>query len=709
MPEQEDLFGDIPSDGGKEAKKAAEKHMRELSDKIRHHNQLYYEKNAPEISDRKYDQLLKELEAFEEKYPELAEPGSPTKHVGGEASGKAQTESGEVVEAFETVEHQVPMLSISNTYSPDELRDFDNRIRRKLGTEDSIHYTVELKIDGVSATLMYRDGEIAYGATRGNGSEGDVITLNLLTLDDIPRKLKDLGENTAIEVRGEVYMQIHDFEKMNEKREEDNQDPFANPRNATAGSLKLLDSRIVAKRPLRFFAYAIGLVENIDLPQSHAELLNYLEHIGFHINPNRWTVRGIDPILEIIEEWEEKHDTLEYAVDGLVIKVDDRNLHDELGVTSKSPRWMVAYKFSAKQAETTIRDIKVQVGRTGAITPVAHLEPVFLDGSTVSRATLHNRDEIQRLGAHIGDHVIIEKAGDIIPKVVEVLKQKRNGTEEEFHFPDSCPACGSELVESEEEVAIRCENVACPAQIKNRIQHYASRNAMDIDGLGEKLIDQMVEAGILKTFSDLYKLDIETIVGLERMAKKSAENLLQAIEVSKQRPFAAFLYALGIRHIGSTTSRLIVENFHSIEALKQAETESLEAIDGIGATLAESVVAFFDQSENDEELQRLDDAGLPMEITDDERNALKSKQAAAQNSDNPIVGKTFVLTGALNSMKRSDAKKAIEQKGGKATSSVSKSTDYLVAGDDPGSKLDKARELEIEIIDEKTLMKMLRQ
>ncbi len=707
MAAQDDLFDDIPSDGGKKEKEAAEKRMRELADEIRHHNKLYYEENDPEISDREYDQLVKELEAFEEKYPELAEPDSPTKHVGGEASGKAQTDSGEVVEAFDTVEHEVPMLSISNTYSPDELRDFDNRVRRRLGREDKIDYTVELKIDGVSATLMYRDGEIDYGATRGNGSEGDVITLNLLTLDDIPRKLKDIEDDTALEVRGEVYMQLDDFEEMNEAREEDNKDPFANPRNATAGSLKLLDSRIVAKRPLRFFAYGVGLVENIDLPQSHADLLDFLGDTAFLINPNRWTTSGIEPILEIIEEWEEKHDTLDYAVDGLVIKVDDRDLHDQLGVTSKSPRWMVAYKFSAKQAETKINDIKVQVGRTGAATPVAHLEPVFLDGSTVSRATLHNRDEIERLDVHIGDHVIIEKAGDIIPKVVEVLKQKRNGTEETFHFPDTCPACGSDLVESEEEVAIRCENVACPAQVKNRIQHYASRDAMDIDGLGEKVIDQMVENDLVNTFSDLYKLDVETIAGLERMAKKSAENLVDAIEASKERPFSAFVYALGIRHIGSTTSRIIVENFHSIEDLKKADTESLEAIDGIGATLAESVVAFFDQTENDEELQRLADVGLPMELTKNERQTLEAKQAAAEDSDNPIAGKTFVLTGALESMKRSEAKKAIEDRGGKATSAVSKSTDYVVAGDEPGSKIDKAEKLDITILNEEDFKNLL--
>ncbi|MBN1867355.1 NAD-dependent DNA ligase LigA [Candidatus Sumerlaeota bacterium] len=691
MTKQTDLFG--------EERSRAEKRMRGLEREIERHNRLYYEQAQPEISDREYDALVHELEELERRHPDLASPDSPTRRVGGAPA-----------EGFETIRHAVPMLSISNTYSPDELREFDKRVKRLLETTDPVAYLVELKIDGVSATLMYRSGALEYGATRGNGVEGDVITNNLATLPQIPRRLKRWrgAENaSALEVRGEVYMERAGLAKINEERREAGLELFANPRNATAGTLKRLDPREVARRPLRFFAYAVGLVEDYPLPDSQGEILEHFEELGFPVNPQRWRCPDVEAILDIVAEWETKRKDLPYDTDGLVVKVDERRLHAPLGATSKSPRWLCAYKFSAEQATTRILSIEVQVGRTGAVTPVANLDPVLVAGSTVSRATLHNRDEIARKDIRVGDQVVIEKAGDVIPKVVRVLENLRTGAERIYDFPTRCPACDSSLAFSEEEVAVRCENASCPAQIKERILHFATRNAMDIEGLGDKLVDRIVEKGLVHRFSDLYALTVEQLASLERMGEKSARNLIDAIEGSKKRPFPAFVFALGIRHIGESVAALLTAAFPTIDDLMKAQAAEIDAVEGIGATLAESVVAFFANAENREEIERLRHAGLPMALGKEEMRAIRLRERAASDASNPVAGKTFVLTGTLPTLTREEASERIESRGGKVSGSVSKKTDYVVAGEKAGSKLDKARQLKIETIDETRLLRML--
>ncbi len=676
--------------------------MRQLESEINRHNAAYYDRAAPEIPDREYDLLVQELEELERRNPDLASPSSPTRRVGEAPS-----------EGFESIRHAVPMLSIGNTYSTDELREFDNRIRRLLGTSEPIEYLVELKIDGVSATLMYRDGALDYAATRGNGTTGDVITRNMLTLPQIPRRLDVWSAPTgaALEVRGEVYMERAAFEAMNAQRDADRDaekiKPFANPRNATAGSLKQRNPRVVARRPLRFFAYAVGLAEQYDLPATQDQLLKHLESTGFPVNPTRWLCPDVEAIFDIIAEWEEKRKQLPYETDGLVVKVNDRTLHAALGATAKSPRWLCAYKFSAEQAVTRIQSIDIQVGRTGAVTPVANLDPVPLAGTTVSRATLHNRDEIARKDIRVGDQVVIEKGGDIIPKVTRVLEHLRTGEEVPYEFPAQCPECGAPLIVSEEEVAVRCENLGCPAQIKERILHYGGRNAMDIEGIGDKLVDQLVESGLVHKFSDLYRLEIPQVAALERMAKKSAGNLIGKIEGSKQRPFGAFLFALGIRHVGQSASNDLAQAFGSLDALMTADAEQLQAVEGIGGIVADSIVTFFDQAENRAEIEALRQLGLPMELTEEERATRHAREEKRTASDNPIAGKTFVLTGTLETLTRTDAQKRIEDAGGKVSGSVSKKTHYVVAGADAGSKLEKAESLGVPVLDEKQLLEML--
>lgn len=673
--------------------------MQWLAGELRRHNALYYQKAAPEISDRQYDLMLRELEELEKKHPEWADDDSPTKRVGGE-----------VAEGFESIRHPVPMLSIANTYSPEELRDFDERIRKIIGG-GPVSYMVELKIDGVSATLMYKGGRLEYGATRGNGALGEVITGNLKTLKDIPTILKkwDGGAESRLEIRGEVYMPNAGFEKMNLERQEEGLNAFANPRNATAGSLKLLDSRITARRPLCFFAYAVGLAENYPLPESQQEFLNYLGELGFPVNPSREKVDGIEALLDRLAYWEEERKKLSYDTDGLVIKVNDRNLWETLGSTAKAPRWLCAYKFSTEQAHTRIQDIHIQVGRTGTVTPVAILEPVYLSGTTVSRATLHNRDEIARKDIRIGDQVVIEKGGEIIPKVVQVLESLRDGSEKPFAFPEQCPSCGSALVFPENEVAVRCENAQCPAQLQERVEHFAKRNAMDIDGLGEKIVAQLVEKGWVKGVADLYDLEAGKLATLERMGRKSAENLAAAIQDSVNRPYAAFLFALGIPHIGQSTAELLAQVFPSIDSLRLASQEDLAAVDGIGDIVAESVVQFFHQDDNQRQLERLREKGLPMTLSDEEMEAFQKRQAMAQKGDNPFAGKTFVLTGTLSALTRQEAQKRIEALGGKAAGSVSKKTDMVIAGEKAGSKRDKAEKLGVPVHEEAAFLEMLKQ
>jgi DNA ligase (NAD+) len=722
MAKQTDLFDS--TDPG------VQERMRELTAQIERHNQLY-EDASPEISDPEYDRLIKELEELERLHPNLASDDSPTKKLWGTVSG-----------GFPTVRHAVPMLSIGNTYSIDEVREFDQRLRSSLGVTDpeQIEYVVELKIDGIAVTLMYRDGCLEYGATRGNGEQGDDITNNLLTLRQIGRNLPrwDAPQGAALEVRGEAYMERAALAKLNEEiarqnevitarnadleaenktREAQGKKPkrllnlkakFANPRNATSGTLKLHDPSIVARRPLRFFAYATGLAEHYVLPSTHGDLLKHLEQLGCPVNENRRVVRGVDGIIEMIHEWGEKRRTLPYETDGLVIKLNDRTAYAALGATSKAPRYLCAYKFSAEQADTRVISITVDVGRTGVVTPVANLKPVAVSGSTVARATLHNCDELIRLDVREGDTVVIEKAGEIIPRVVGVRCESRPAGAVPYEFPTKCPSCKSRLAVSEEEVAVRCENATCPAQICERIEFFASRNAMDIRTLGEKVVEELVEKGLVRSFSDIYRLTLPQLLSLKGMDSKDrtrATKLISAIADSKKRPFAAFLMGLGIPHVGETGARTLAENFRTLERVMAATGEELTEIDGVGPTLANSILAFVALAENRVEIQALRDLGLPTALTEMELAAVELRSSAAARS--PITGKTFVLTGTLPTLQRGDAKDLILKNGGTVSESVSKKTDYLVAGENPGSKLDKARDLKIPVIKEEQLLEML--
>jgi DNA ligase (NAD+) len=676
--------------------KAARERVGFLRKEIERHNRLYYEEAMPEISDREYDLLIDELEALEGRYPELATGESPTRRVGADRA-----------EGFEQIEHAVPMLSISNSYSPEEVVEFDARIRRQLkgeiGPETPIEYAVEVKIDGVAITVMYEDGELKYAATRGNGRRGDVITSNAKRIKAVPQTLggrKHAAPKGRFEVRGEVFLRIEDFRKLNAEREKRGEELYANPRNLTAGTLKLLDSSIVAKRPLDVFFYSTGVTEAA-VPATHMELLERLGALGLPTNPHVWRFERVEAILEKIEAWEGERRKLPYETDGLVIKVNDLALREKLGTTSKSPRWVLAYKFSAEQAETELEEIGLQVGRTGVVTPVAHLKPVFLAGSRISRATLHNADELERKDIRVGDRVVIEKGGDVIPKVVRPLAHLRTGKERKFNFPETCPVCGDALRREEGEVAYRCVNISCPAQVKERIRHYAGRNAMDIEGLGEKLVDQLVDAGMVKDIADLYELTAERVAELPRMAEKSARNLIEQIEASKDRSLGTLVFGLGIRFVGQTAGRTLARAFGSLEELAAADRETLEAVEEVGEVMAGSIVEFFSDASNRKLIERLRRAGVRFERREEEA----PPQVAA---DSPFAGKTCVLTGKLEAMDREEGERKIEALGGKAAGSVSRKTDLVIAGPGAGSKLKKAQELGIEVIDEEEFLKRLK-
>lgn len=558
---------------------------------------------------------------------------------------------------------------------------------------------MELKIDGVAVSLRYDGGRLAYGLTRGDGVRGEVITPNLQAIKDIPGKLPaDLAPpGSVIEVRGEIYMETADFNRLNEKLPEEER--FANPRNVTAGTIKQKDSAAAASRPLRMFAYALGEC-TVPVPTTHAEFMTWLEKLGFQVNRERHVAANVDGVIEAIEGWEGRRQALPYQTDGLVIKLNRRDWWPALGTTSKSPRYMTAYKFSAEQAETVLEDIACQVGRLGTVTPVAHLRPVFLAGSTISRATLHNADELQRLGIMIGDTVIIEKAGDVIPKVVRVLDYKRTGAERSYVFPTACPACGSPLASSEFEVAIRCENIVCPAQIHERLLHFSSRAAMDIEGLGDVLVGQIREQGWVNTISDIYRLDVLQLSSLERMGAKSAQNVVDEVEASKRRPLHNFLFGLGIPHVGSTAAKLLVRRFETLDALMAAGVADLTAIEGVGGIMAESIRDFFETPANREEIAALRELGLQLPNPE-------YRPAGAAATEGPLLGKTVVFTGTLVRMTRDEAKAKAEAAGGKATGSVSKKTDYVVAGDDAGSKLDKARDLGVPVLTEDEFLALI--
>jgi len=665
-------------------KQTAGERIEKLRAEIRYHERKYYVENNPEISDYEFDQLVKELEAMEAQYPEFITPDSPTQRVGGEPA-----------EEFATVEHRVVMLSLDNTYSQEELLDFDNRIRKLLPGQE-IEYIAELKLDGLGVALIYENGKLVRGATRGDGERGEDVTGNLKTIRSIPLVLEGIGARLPIlEVRGEVYMQKHAFEELNRQREEKGETIFANPRNASAGSVRLLDPRITASRPLDIFMYALSYVEGASF-STHWESLQALKEMGFRINPHAQGFSTIEEVTGYCDLWATRRDELDYEIDGIVIKVNSLAQHVELGSTTKSPRWAISYKFPARQATSKIEDIIVQVGRTGALTPVAVLSPTPLSGIVITRATLHNEDEIRRKDIRIGDTVLIERAGDVIPAVVMVIEEKRTGQEKEFQMPDKCPVCGSDVFKPEGEAVARCTNSACPAQIKEHLHHFASRDAMNIDGLGPSIIDQLVEKKLVRNAADLYFLKHEQLAELERMGEKSAQNLIDAITNSKTNNLSRLIFALGIRHIGVRAAEILAEHYHSIDTLAQSKEDELRTIYEIGPKVAESIIQFFQQEGNKAMLKRLQEARVRM-----------SEEEAKVVGEQPLEGKTFVLTGTLKNMTRDEASEAIKKAGGKVTSSVSKNTNYVVVGESPGSKYDRAKKLGITILTEEEFMHLI--
>ena len=661
--------------------KDVSKQIEQLRKEIRRNDYLYYVLNRPNISDRQYDKLFAELKKLEAANPQLVTADSPTQRV-----------SGRPLEGFATVRHAVPMLSIDNTYNADELRAFDERVAKQLGSRD-YDYVVELKIDGLAISLRYENGALVTAATRGNGEVGDDVTANVRTIRAVPLVLMDGDKIPAVfEVRGEVYMPTSSFIELNRLRAEAGEPPFANPRNAAAGSLKLLNARITASRNLSFFAYATGEVSG-PLAPNHYETLRKFKELGLPVNPNIKKARDISEAIDICLGWSERRSSLGYQIDGMVIKINRFDQRDILGATGHAPRWCISYKFAAEQAETVVQSIDVQVGKSGILTPVANLTPVLLAGTTVKRASLHNFDELKRLGVGQGDTVIIEKAGEIIPQVIEV-KSKATAKVPVFEVPKKCPICGSATVRDKDGVYIRCANRDCPGQLRERLKYFAGRGQMDIEHLGPALIDQLIENGLVDNFADLYKLTRAQLAGLERMAEKSAANVIKAIEESKTRPLWRLIAALGIRHIGGQSAQILAEHFGSLKDLMAAGEEELAEIDQIGPTMAKSVYEYFHDPENLSMIEKLLAAGV------------KPEQPRTIRSEK-LAGKTIVVTGTLKNFSRQQAEQAIRQAGGKASSSVSKKTDFVLAGENPGSKLDKARELGVEVIDEKRLMQMI--
>lgn len=663
---------------------AVTRDIEKLRDEIRRHEELYYVENAPEISDREYDELLEKLQQYEADHPELITPDSPTQRVGGRPA-----------EGFPEVVHTRPMMSLDNSYNIDELRAFDERCRR-LAEGRRLEYVAELKIDGLSLSLSYEDGLLVRGVTRGDGRIGEEVTQNARTIRSVPLRLKTKPIDTVLEVRGEVFIPRDVFERTNAEREEAGEPRFMNPRNAAAGAIRQLDSRLVARRKLDMFVYDLLVNGRKPFP-THWESLDWLESAGFRVNPHRKRCETIDEVIDFANEKEALRDDLGYEIDGLVVKVNSTALQDEFGATSKAPRWAIAYKYPARQASTKVLDIVVQVGRTGALTPVANLEPVFLAGTTVSRATLHNEDEIKRLGIKIGDWVMIEKSGEIIPKVLSVIKSKRTGDEKPFRRPKKCPVCGGLISRIEGEVVARCVAADCRAQLLGRLLHFSSRRAMRIEGLGGALAELLVEEKLVKDVGDLYSLTVEQVAALPRMATKSAGNLIAQIEASKSRDLANLIYALGIRHVGERTAGILAHELGSLEKLTTASVEELDAIPEIGLTVAESVRDWFDDEGNRALCDRLRAAGVNTE----------AERRSGGTVDERFAGKQFVLTGTLTSFTRDEARALIEARGGRVNSSVSKKTDYVVAGEAAGSKLDKAQSLGVSVIDEEAFKEML--
>jgi DNA ligase (NAD+) len=649
-----------------------------LREQLRHHEHLYYVLDAPEVSDAEYDALLRKLRTLEEKHPELLTPDSPTQRVGGKPR-----------EGFIKVRHSSPMLSLDNALNEGELRDFDRRVRDLLGSEP-YRYVAELKLDGLSMAAHYRDGRFASAVTRGDGTVGEDVTENARTIRSLPLRVK--SDLPAFEVRGEVVMGQRAFERLNAERDEKELSRFANPRNAAAGSLRVLEPQVTASRRLEYYAYFF-LADGQPVTDSHWESLQRLKKMGFKVNPNAKVCANVEDVLKFCAHWEAQRESLPYEIDGVVVKIDSVEQQRRLGFTAKAPRWAIAYKYPARQAVTTVDGIEVQVGRTGALTPVAHLKPVEVSGVTVSRATLHNEDEIDRLGLQIGDEVVIERSGDVIPKVVRVSSQ--GSWRKPFRMPLKCPVCGSQIVREEGEAASRCINANCPARLKETILHFSSRNVMNIDGMGEALVDQLVDRGVVRSIADLYDLKIEDLMNLDRMGVKSAGNVIRNIHNSRNNPLPRVLSALGIRFVGERTAVFLAEAFGSMDAIANAGENELQMAEEVGPKVAEAIVQFFNVPGNRELIDRLRNAGLPFTYE------------STRPKSGPLHGMTFVLTGTLPTLSREEAKEMIEKAGGKVAGSVSKKTTFVVAGEDAGSKLTKARELGIPILNEEGLRQKL--
>jgi DNA ligase (NAD+) len=670
------------------------KRIDELRKEVEHHRFLYYVLERPSISDAEFDKLFRELQSLEEKNPDLITPDSPTQTVGSQPSTD-----------FKQVRHRIPMLSLANAMGHDDLDKWQERIAKNLDLTpvqaNQLAYVCELKIDGLSIGLKYKDGKLIEGATRGNGDVGEDVTLNLKTIKDIPHEIKAPAGTKLpemLEVRGEVFMPVSSFNKLNAALEENGDQPFANPRNAASGSLRQKDPRVTASRNLSAWTYFAYYVDHeISEPDTHDETLAALQSFGLPVNPLRRRAIGIDEVKAFCDDWAEKRHTLDYHTDGVVVKLDDRSLWDALGTTSHSPRWAVAFKYPPDEAETVVETVEFDLGRTGAVTPVACLRPVKLAGTVVKRASLHNFDQVERLDVRVGDTVVVRKAGEIIPEVLRVVIEKRPAQTEVLKPPSNCPYCGTRLERSSEEVVLRCDNMSCPAQVQRRLTHFVSRDAMDIEGFGEVLVSQLLQHQLLKDPADIYTLKEDSILKLERMGKKSADKLMANIEKSKTRPQPNLIYALGIRHIGVRMAEILVEHFSGLKNLMNATLEDLDKIEGVGPSIAESIVQFFHDKENRRIINRLADLGVNIE-----GSAEKEQEKLPQT----LAGKTFVITGTL-SMERGELERMIKARGGKPTSSVSKKTDYLVLGENPGSKLQKAEELGITIIDEDQLKALL--
>ncbi len=663
-----------------------QKRVEELRQQINYHNYRYYVLDDPEIPDSEYDRLMRELQELEAKYPELITPDSPTQRVGAEP-----------LEAFGEVRHKVPMLSLANAFSDEELREFDARVCKLLGTDKPIDYAAEPKLDGLAVSLRYEAGVLVQGATRGDGYRGEDVTANVRTIDSIPLRLLGNRWPKVLEVRGEVFMPKSGFEELNRRARKKGEKTFANPRNAAAGSLRQLDPRVTASRPLAFFAYGWGELSVKQLAPTHSESMYRLRDFGLPISPELKVLEGVEACLEYHRVMLEKREQLDYDIDGVVFKVDRLDWQERLGYVSRAPRWAIAHKFPAEEALTVVRDVEWQVGRTGAVTPVARLEPVEVGGVTVKNATLHNMDEIEKKDIRIGDTVYVRRAGDVIPEIVRVLLDRRPPDAKKIRLPKKCPVCGSEVIKPEGEAIARCTGgLYCPAQRKESIKHFASRRAMDIEGLGDKLVEQLVDKGLVQDPADLYALTKEQLVGLERMGEKSAQNLLDALERSKETTLARFLYALGIREVGEATAQTLARHFGSLQAIEKASEEELQQVPDIGPVVAAYIAGFFRQPHNQEVIRKLIEAGVHW----------PEEEAAPKPEELPLHGKTFVLTGAL-SRPREEVKERLQELGARVSGSVSKKTDYVVVGENPGSKYDRAKALGVTVLDEAGLEKLL--